>query len=58
MFTQELLNQCHSEALAEESHNFMRYFANAQYDHVLTKFSVNKHVVYYLNKKKVWNLYI
>jgi len=39
--THEFLNQCHSEVIAEKSKNFMRYFAVAQYDHVLTKFSVN-----------------
>ncbi len=40
-FTQGFLNQCHSETLAEESQNLMRYFATAQYDLVLAKFSVN-----------------
>lgn len=29
-FAQELINNCHSEAL-----KFMRYFANAQYDYIL-----------------------
>jgi len=34
-FIQEFLNQCHSEALAEESKNFMIFFAAAQHDNVL-----------------------
>ena len=34
-FIQALINHSHSEALAEESLNFMRYFANAQYDYIL-----------------------
>jgi len=38
--TQEFLNQCHSEAIASESQMIMRYFAAAQYDQVLTNFSV------------------
>jgi len=48
-FTQEVLNQCHYEALPEESQNFMRYFATALYNQGLTKFSEKMYITNFIN---------